>query len=272
MKKALLAVSSGLALAFTSVPAVAQEEITEEQMDAMAGLFGDMFGTADPLTTDQEARVPAAQQVVVKLFPEGTYAKMMNESMRPMFDNMFGGLAGSPEIMLGQLTGLGPLAFGDVEEDKLAQALNLLDPQAQERNKAIADTTLNLISDIMSDIEPAYRAGLARAYAVRFTEAELADLNTYFQTPVGKKYAAESFLIFADPQVMEAMNEMVPTMMQRMPEMMGSAAEIAEQYPAGRKYSDLSADEQARLATLLGVTTEELAESEPESVDAPSPF
>ncbi|MEO1222418.1 MAG: DUF2059 domain-containing protein, partial [Pseudomonadota bacterium] len=113
------------------------------------------------------------------------------------------------------------------------------------------------------EIEPAYRSGLARAYAVRFTSEELADLSAYFDTPVGKKYAAQSFLIFADPQVMSSMNEIMPAMMQRMPSMMELIGEAASGFPEGRSFSSLNAEERSQLAQLLGVSEEELAASEP---------
>ncbi|MEL6542848.1 MAG: DUF2059 domain-containing protein [Pseudomonadota bacterium] len=263
---------SALALA-TAAPAFAQDGATEaeaemkKEMDAVGALFGDMFGTADPLTADQEARVPAAQSVVLKLFPEGTYAKMMDETMAPMMDAMMGNLTGSPAILLMELTGMAPSELTSVDEANLTEAVALLDPNAAARNTEIADMTLALISDVVVKIEPSYRAGLARAYAVRFTGEELADLDAYFATPVGKKYAGESFLIFADPQVMSAMNEMMPAVMEAMPGMMGNIGEISEKYPKGRSFSDLSSEEQDKLAGLLGVSLEDLAAREPEKAE-----
>lgn len=271
MKRTIITAASGIALAFSSMPAAAQtvasEEPSAEELQALGGLFGDMFGTADPLTAEQEARVPAAQSVVLKLFPEGTYAKMMDETMGPMLDAMMGQFGGTPAIALGQLTGLSPLDLAEVDEDKAKAALTLLDPNAQERNAAMGNTMIGLISEVVEETEPAYRAGLARAYAVRFSAAELADLDAYFATPVGSKYASESFLIFADPQVMSAMNEMMPAVMERMPQMMESMASVTEEFPEGRKFSDLDDSEKAQLAELLGVTLEDLAISEPASED-----
>ncbi|MEM8726105.1 MAG: DUF2059 domain-containing protein, partial [Pseudomonadota bacterium] len=240
-------------------------EPSAEELQALSNMFGDMFGTADALTAEQEARVPAAQSVVVKLFPEGTYAKMMDETMRPMLDTMLGEFGGTPAMALSQLTGLGPLDFAQVEDDKLKEALALFDPSAGERNAAMGNMMIGMISEVVEAIEPAYRAGLARAYAVRFTEAELADLDAYFKTPVGSKYAAESFLIFADPQVMSAMNDMMPAVMERMPQIMEGMTSISEDYPEGRKFSDLDDGEKAQLSELLGVTLEDLAISEPAS-------
>lgn len=264
MKRVILAATAGLALTVMPAPAFAQSsEPSAEELEALGSLFGDMFGTAEPLSPEEEARLGAAMVVVTKLFPEGTYAKMMNESMAPMMEGMLGGLGGSPAITLGALTGIDPFTLTSVEDEKLAEAVALLDPAAAQRNAAMSDAMFNLISEVVVEVEPAYRSGLARAYAVRFSAKELADLSAYFDTPVGKKYAAESFLIFADPQVMASMNEIMPAMMQRMPSIMEMMESSAAQFPEGRTFSSLSAEERAKLASLLGVSEEELAEVEP---------
>ena len=278
MKRTIATAISAAALCLAA-PLSAQDETApsdapsdaevQQELDALGGLFGDIFGTADPLTPEQEARVPTAQSVVLKLFPEGTYAKMMNETLAPMMDGIMGNIVGTPAIALMELTGLPPSALSDVDEAKLAEAVALLDPNASERNAEIGRVTLEMVSGIVAKIEPSYRAGLTRAYAVRFTEAELVDLDAYFATPVGRKYAGESFLIFADPQVMASMNEMMPMMMESMPTMMGDIGALAEKYPKGRTFSELSPEEQDQLAALLDTTLEDLAASEPAQATAP---
>ncbi|MEP3422725.1 MAG: DUF2059 domain-containing protein [Erythrobacter sp.] len=269
MKRTILAGIGGCALLWAAAPVTAQEnsggELTAEQARELGNLFGDMFGTADPLSAEQEERLPAAMLVVSKLFPKGTYARMMDESMAPMIDAMMGDLGGNSAIALSQLTGLSPLDLSNLDAERLAKAVALLDPAAEERNSAMSRLMLTQIGEIMLEIEPAYRAGLARAYAVRFTNDELMDLSAYFETDVGKKYAAESFLVFADPQVMSSMNDMMPAMMERLPAIMSATASIESDFPSGRSFSDLSGAEQSQLADLLGVTKGELAQSEPES-------
>lgn len=277
--RTLFAASVGVSLIFASPlsardyqaesaePSFAEEGAGEEEMEAIGDLFGDlfgdMFGTAEPLTEEQEARMPEAMQVVAKLFPEGTYAKMMNETMKPMFDGIMGGMGGSPALVLSGLTGIDPITLNQNDKEDLQQALDLLDPQAEARNQAISDMTVTLVADIMAEIEPSYRAGLARAYAVRFSAEELNGLDAFFSTELGGKYAAESFLIYADPQVMSAMNEMMPAMMERMPDIMGGIVTLVEEYPEGRSFSELDASERALLADLLGVTEQELSDAEP---------
>ncbi len=104
---------------------------------------------------------------------------------------------------------------------------------------------------------------------MRFTRQELEELAAYFATPVGAKYASESFLIFADPQVMASMNEMMPAVMEAMPGMMNNVGAIAGKYPKARTFSALTPEEQDRLAALLGVTLEELSANEPELEEQP---
>ena len=272
MKRTIFSTIGG-AILFTgaaSAPAMAQteqsEELSAEEARQLGALFGDMFAAADPLSPEEEERLPAAMSVVTKLFPKGTYTRMMDESMAPMVEAMLGQMGGSPTLRVAQLTGLDPFDLTDLDEDRLTKAMDLLDPDASERGGEMAETMLTLIGDVMLDIEPAYRAGLARAYAVRFTNAELMDLDAYFETEVGKKYAAESFLVFADPQVMSSMNEVMPAMMERMPEIMTASAAIEENYAAARGYSSLSDAEQTQLAEFLGVSREILEGNEPQPV------
>ncbi len=267
MKRILLAASTGLSLclapASVSAQAVESREPSAEEFEAIGALFGDMFGTAEPLSPEEEARLGEAMIVVSKLFPVGTYTKMMEESLAPMMEQIMGGVGGSPALQLAALTGIDPLTLAGLEEQRLNSAITLLDPAADERNSAMGEAMVTLISEVMVDLEPAYRSGLARAYAVRFGAEELSDLAAYFETPVGEKYAAESFLIFADPQVMSSMNDMMPAMMQRMPAMMEIMTAAASEFPAGRTFSALGAEERVQLAALLSVSEEDLAASEP---------
>ncbi|MEL6529087.1 MAG: DUF2059 domain-containing protein [Pseudomonadota bacterium] len=242
---------------------VESETLTQQEADAFGAMMGNLFGDAEPLTAEQEARLPAAEAVVGKVFPAGTYAKMMNDTMRPMMDGMLGSFMDLPANEIAKLTGLYAEDLPELGEGSLEEIMAILDPAFQDRGKLITEVTIQLVTDVMTEIEPGYRAGLVRAYASRFTQAELADLNAYFETPTGAKYAGESMLIYTDPQVMSAMNEMMPAMMSMMPQMMEEMTKASEQFPPARKFSELDASEKARLAELLGTTEQELAESEP---------
>lgn len=224
----------------------------------MGDMFGAMFVEPEPLTADQEARLPAAQAVVGQIFPEGTYAKLMEETMGPMMDGIFGQLGDMPFATLAQIGGIPADDVAAMGDTKLDEVMAIVDPAYKERNKAIGAVTVKFMGDLMNRIEPSYRAGLARAYAKRFEEAELAELQRFFATPVGSHYASESMLIMADPQVMSAMNEMMPAMFEMMPQMMEQMAAATADLPQMRSVEQLSAAEQEQLAGLFGITVEEL--------------
>ncbi|MFN4020448.1 MAG: DUF2059 domain-containing protein [Erythrobacter sp.] len=264
IRRRIFAVTTALAaLALAPQPIAAQESASEAE--AEMGAIANIFGKAEPLTAEQQARIPAAEQLVARIFPPGTYARMMNDSMKPMMDNVMGSLMDAPMAEIAKLSGLPADQLPAMGEGSLREVMTILDPAFEERTSLVLGMTMQLVADMMLEIEPSYRAGLARAYAARFTEAELVEMAAYFSTPTGAKYAAESMLIYTDPQVMAAMNEMMPKMMQLMPDLMAKAREAEARLPMARTFSDLTLAEQARLAELLDTSVEALRESEPKA-------
>jgi len=267
MKKLITAVFPALALC-TAVPLVAQDDAqpsgaaTDDQTamaEAMGGMFGDAF-KADPLSAEQQARLPAAQLVIGKVFPPGTFGKMMDESMKPMLEGMMGGALGETDTLktLSGLSGRNQIDLMGMDDTAKAEAIALIDPYAAQRQDAMLEATLNFTGKLMNRIEPSYRAGLERAYAKRFSVEELAEINRFFATPIGGKYAGESMIIAMDPQVMSAMNDMVPAMMELLPEMTEQLTALAAVIPGPRAFGELSADEQSRLSVLLDVPVAKL--------------
>ena len=78
----------------------------------------------------------------------------------------------------------------------------------------------------MVKVEPFYREGLARAYAKHFDAAELAEINAFFATPTGNRYAATSMGMYMDPQLMAEIPDMMPVIV-------GHVAEAATRLPGG---------------------------------------
>lgn len=261
-----LALAGAVALAATPIGSAASaQEVAgsdanaaeaQATMAAMAKAF-----EAKPLDTQQQARLPVAKQIVEKAFPPGTYRKMMDETMAPMMENISQSVRNLPISQIALMGGLTPDEVDALGEGTLEEVMAIVDPAFGERMSAINTITVALITDVMDEIEPSYRAGLARAYAVRFSDRELADINAFFATPTGSNYAAQSMLIYTDPQVMSVMKEMMPIMMKRMPELMGSMRETMEGQPKPRSFSDLSDAEKAKVADLLGISVEQMEEN-----------
>lgn len=261
---------------FAATPALAQDEAAEttvapasadtgaaqeaDDADAfMAGLFSNMFGEAVPLSAEAQARLPAAQQVVDLIFPEGSYAQMMETTMGGMSERLLEGLSAPEKISsVARLTGLAEFELMDVDEAGFNAALAVLDPVYEQRSKLVMEVATKETTEMMAALEPSYREGLANAYADRFTADQLADLLTFFKTPTGAHYAAQSMQIYADPHVLAKMNDMFPIMMERIPLMGERMEQAVAGLPPERYFDQLDAGEKAKLAEALGSTVPEL--------------
>lgn len=228
-----------------------------EEVEALAAELANLF-PSDPLTAEQEARLPQAEAVVARIFPPGTYARMMDETMEPMMEAIMGSMQRVPLAQLAAIGGLDESDVAEMGDARLGEVLAILDPAHEQRNAIFAQVTSEMVGALMQRIEPSYRAGLARAYAVRFERSDLVELDRFFQTPTGGRYAAESMLIFADPQVMSAMNEVMPAVLEMMPAMIENLQERSAQLPEPRRLFDLTDDEIERLSRLLGVPVEDV--------------
>ena len=235
------------------------ETAPADEMAAMGELFGSMFGEAEPLTAEQEARLPAAEGIVEKIFPDGSFALLMEASMEPMMDGVLGQVMDVPFADLSALSGVPESEVMMMGEASLGEIMAIVDPAFDQRSDQITQVTVGMITRVMDRIEPSYQAGLARAYATRFTQTEMADIQTFFATPSGSHYAAESMLVYADPQVMAAMNEMMPAIFEILPEMMTEMAAVQASLPQPRTFDQLSASEQAQLAELFGSDVDVMA-------------
>jgi len=266
MRKTILAAALLLTLAQpVSAQAQAEEQPGIEQsdadalreMEALTAAFGDIFAS-EPLTPEQEARLPLAEAVVARIFPPGTYARMMDEMMAPMTDSILGSMAQLPLAQIAAIAGIEQSQIAAMDEAKLGEVMAIVDPVHERRSAIASEVMLEMMGEMAERVEPAYRKGLTRAYAVRFEPADLAEIDRFFRTPVGSRYAAESMLIYADPQVMSAINEIMPAVLEMLPTTMERMQQRMADLPEPREISDLSDEELRQLSDLLGVPAEEL--------------
>lgn len=216
---------------------------------------------AEPAQTAQAdpARLAAARQTVDYVFPTGTYARMMGETMDKMMDSI---LDSTMRMPLKDLGGTMGVDTGKIGEGSLAEMMEIYDPAYKERMRLSTRTMMAEMSTLMTRFEPDIRDGLATAYARRFDAAQLGELNRFFATPTGKAYAADAYIIMMSPDVMEKMQAFMPQVMQAMPAIVEKVKVATEKLPQPRAYADLSDAEKAKLAKILGISREELEEKE----------
>lgn len=257
MRNVLKTATFSLALAMTT-PAWAQDEVevtTEipagDGMADLAKMMGGIFQT-EPLTAEEEARLPQAEALVGTMMPEGFYGTMMSDMMdkimRPMM-SMFT----QPKFVLAGRLEIDEERIDALDEEQRAELASLLDPGYAERADAIIAVMTDKMGGAFSVMEKPMRKGLSKAYAVRFDENQLADIAAFFATPTGEIYAREQIALFADPQVMQSSMQALPAIMGSFGDMETAMTEAMATLPAERSYADLTEAQRARMAELLGV-------------------
>ncbi|MCI4590972.1 DUF2059 domain-containing protein [Sphingobium sp. BYY-5] len=214
-----------------------------------------------PVAAADPARVAAARPVVEKLFPVGTYRRMLGETMSKMMDGMMGNMMKMPIAQIASMSGVAADKLTGMSQASLEEVSTIVDPHFRERTKLGMDAMMAGMADIMNDFEPNVREALIRAYARKFDVRQLGEINAFFITPTGNKFASDYMSMFMDPDIMGEMQALMPQMMKKMPELAERARKAADSLPPPRKISDLSKAEKDKLAQLLGVKANELNNS-----------
>lgn len=246
----------GAALALMTQPVAAQDEgPDEEAFAAMMAMF-----KPEPLTEEQEERLPKARSIVDKMIPPGTLGDMMGSMFDKILDPIMSmATKASSEELSGKLgIELGEL---DLNEEQTAEIAAILDPAWQERREREAAVMPKLMTTMMSAMEPGMRKAMSEAYAVYFNDQELSDIDAFFSTESGIAFARKSFTMSSDPRVLGASMEAMPAMFESIATIESEMEAATADLPEPRKHADLSAAQRARLAELAGISVGELDEN-----------
>jgi len=177
---------------------------------------------AEPIEPLDPARLALAVRTVDFVWPSGTYARMMDGAINKMMDSMIssvfdmrmkdldGAEGGAVEEALDEID---PKASNTTMREMIAKQ----DPHFEERMRITNRVMMAEMIPIMTRLEPTVREGLSRAFARKFSVAQLADMNRFFATPSGGAYARDSMLIYLDPEVLSGIGAMVPDLIKEMP-------------------------------------------------------
>ncbi|MFC4291255.1 hypothetical protein ACFOWX_02380 [Sphingorhabdus arenilitoris] len=246
-----------LATATEASAAPVMSDKDKKMFEMLAKIFE--IKDASPIAPQQLA---LAEKTIAKIMPQGSYGKLMadltNKIMTPMLSEVSGEAMPVYEIM--SATGVYDDSLDALDADKRKAITALLDPEREARMAKMVDSFQPLMAKASAAIEAPIRKGMARAYARKFSAAQLTELNRFFETPTGAFYAEQSFGLQADPEVMQAMFAALPDMMAEFasagPEMNAGMEELSK----SKTTLDLTETEIQKLAGLMGVTVEALNE------------
>lgn len=257
-----LVVSPAAAAAQDAADTTADTAAMEQALSAIAGTFA-----VEPLTPEQESRLPLARSVVERIMPPGTLGEMMGS----MFDNMLGPLEAlsqpRPIAVVAEQLGY-PEAELPLDDEQAAIAAAIFDPAWDERRQRQAEALPLAMGNLMNVMEPAMRRAMTELYAVHFSDGELADIAAFFATTSGATYARQSYALASDPRLLTAVFSEMPAFMGGMMTMQQQLEEATADLPPARTLAELTPNERKRLADMLGMTVEDLEYSMQWGADA----
>jgi len=195
---------------------------------------------------------PLAIEIAGKLFPDGTYRRMLGPQMTQMMSGMTDSMSGMPIGPMLKAAGLPETAGANLNKATIGEVMAILDPAYQQRMRGMIDAMFSAMIPLFEKLEPDLRAGLAVSLDNRFSVAQLSELRAFFATPTGSAFASQQMLLFMDPAVMGKMQAAMPKIMGEMPQMMAAAAKANEGLPKVKKYQELTPAERKKLSELLG--------------------
>jgi len=196
---------------------------------------------------------PMTTGIAAKLFPDGSYRRMLGDSLGKRMSGMVGPMGTMPLGDLAKAYGLNAQAAARLDKATVNKIMAIVDPAFGDRVKLVMGGMSKGMMPLFEQMEPELRAGLAELLAHRFTASELGELKAFFATSTGRSFAGQQMLLLMDPAVMGRMQAQMPKIMQAMPALVDDAAKAAGTLPKAKKYQDLTKAERNELAALLGV-------------------
>lgn len=161
----------------------------------------------------------AATRVVDRLWPLGTYRRMMDGTMSKMMDSMMQSMFGMKASDMVPPEGRGA-AGKDIGDKTMIEIAEEKDPHFRERMKISMDVMMQELVPMMEEIEPSIRDSLSHIYARDYSEKQLAELDAFLATPTGQQFGSRWMMSFVDPEMVANMSKIAPTMMKAMPQIM----------------------------------------------------
>jgi hypothetical protein len=195
----------------------------------------DKFLPADP--EPEPARLAAARDVTMTMFPKGIYAEAMNG----FIDSMAQRVLDMSEADLAELMPPPNTKLKKGEKPKvpstepLRLALARKDPIFEPKlaaGKAFAKAMFVKFGDVA---EPKFREGMARSLARKFDAQQMSEIRAFLATPTGAAYGRQIVGLWFEPDVMRGTFQALPEMMKLMPELMKDAAVLDAQTKAADK-------------------------------------
>ena len=233
-----------IALAPAKAPAKAKAKTDPMQaMGAMLKMFDKLF-PAGP--EPEPARLAAARQATILMFPKGTYGQAMSGFLNRAADRVLDMSEADFVEMFPETEDKGKkkakVKKGPPSTEPLRLTLARKEPNFDAKLAAARAFAGTMIVKFGDAVEPKFREGMSRALARKFDARQLAEIQTFLATPTGAAYGREMVGLWFEPDVMRSSFELFPEMIKMMPELATDGKEFEAQMKALDKPAAKKAD------------------------------
>jgi hypothetical protein len=149
-------------------------------------------------TAPDPARLEAARRLVALSFPDGEASELIADLAGEAFDNQIKAMLDSDEM-----------------KDVAREA-----PQLRRRLDRFAAEAREMMTQELGAAAPRLLEVTAEIYALRFTVAEMAEIEQFLMTPTGRSYARLSFEMINDPRFLAWQTDVSERLQRRMQPML----------------------------------------------------
>lgn len=224
----------------------------QREMDEAVAMVEKIFDTSD-LPAIEPARLTLAEQTTTALVAPGSLERMIDNLYGKMFSRFMKEFDGTSDLMISIKTGVESEDIAKLDDKSKEAIADMFGPHRKDREDQITKIIKPLISEVLADVERPMQGGLAKAYARKFSAAQLTDLNGFLATPTGKAYAQEWMALQADPEVMLSVVKAVPPLVNKFIDRAPTIEADMKDLPQDRALADLSEAELKKLARLMKV-------------------
>lgn len=209
-----------------SEPAKAKAKAKTDPMQAMGAMLK-VFDKLFPAGPEPDpARLAAARQATMTIFPKGTYGQAMSGFLNSAADRVldmseadFVAMFPEEEADGKDKKAKGKAKKGPPSTEPLRLMLAKKEPNFDAKLAAARAFAGTMIVKFGDAVEPKFREGMSRALARKFDARQLAEIQTFLATPTGAAYGREMVGLWFQPEVMRSSFELFPEMMKMMPDM-----------------------------------------------------
>lgn len=244
-------IALGAPLALAGQPLAAQDEAAQDAMAAMMGAF-----EVEPLTPEQQARLPLAEAVVRQIVPEGVMSTLSTTTYKDIFEPLREITEPSnPDVF--ELIGYNGNQLR-LTDEQIIEITSIVDPAWKEREALKRVLIERAVQNFMIAMEPAVRKGTSEAYAIHFTARQLEELSAFFSTPTGSAYAAKSLELASNARIASAIIDAMPSAIDELSKTGIAFEREVVRLPKRLTYQALTIEQKRRLLEITGLVDDDL--------------